>query len=138
MNWADSLVVSKAKVCSFFLLSKPSVNEIPPKSNLPGTDEDESPSEGSLEESQSETSEQHDSDEEWNGITQNESVITSGQESAEQAEIPLLQPAQRTGVLHPAKQLPTSLTRLQAPTYLHIYERFKNLIQKPFRSSRGS
>ena len=135
MNWADSLVVSKAKVCSFFLLSKPIVNKFSPKSNLL---EDESPSEGSLEESQSETSEQYDSDEEWNGITQDEPVITSGQELAEQTEIPILQPAQPTGALHPAGHLPTSLTRLQALTYLHIYERFKNLIQKPFRSSRGS
>jgi len=126
MNWADSLVVSKAKVCSFVLPFKPSIHEISPKGNLPGTDEDESLSEGSLEESQSETSEQYDSDEEWNGITQDEPIITSGQEMPEEAEIPISQPAQRTGVLHPAEYVPTSLTRLQVPTYLHIYERFKN------------
>ena len=105
MNWADSLVISKAKVCSFFLPSKPCVDEISPKSDLPDIDEDESPSEGSLEESQSETSEQHDSDEEWNGITQDEPVITNGQEVTEEAEVPILQSAQRTGVLHSAEHV---------------------------------
>jgi len=110
------------------------VNEILLKSNLPASDEDASPSEGFLGESQSEGSEHYDSEEEWDGITQDLPVITNNQELAE-AEIPNLQPA---GMLHPAEPVPTSLTGLQAPTYLHIYERSKNLILKPFRSLQGS
>jgi len=110
------------------------VNEISLKSKLPASDEDESPSEGSLEESQSEASEGYDLEEEWDGITQDGPVITDDQEPAA-AEIPILRPA---GMLHPAEPVPTSLTHLQAPTYLHIYERSKNLMLKPFRSLQGS
>lgn len=74
MDWADSLLLSKSK------------------NHVAAGDEDESSSEGSLDDSQSVASEQYGSEDEWNGITQEEPVISSHKEMTEEAEMPISQP----------------------------------------------
>ena len=107
----------------------------PLKSSHLTSDGDESTSE---EESQNESSEQYDSEEEWNGITQNEPTTTSGQELVNEVEITILKAARPSSMLHLTECIATLLTRLQAPTYLHICETPKILIRKPSRSSQSS
>ena len=76
----------------------------PLKSSHLTSDGDELTSE---EESQNESTEQYDSEEEWNGITQHKPVTSSDQELANDVEIPTLRAAQPSSMLHLIERIAT-------------------------------